>query len=128
MRKGAANMGNVKDAVFIEVKTWDRMNPAMYPVDVPYGCKAVYRYQQPIIHKGPEELPNDSIFISFGDWGVVTIQSDYVMTPQEKEERQEALKNEGAVIIGNMRLTSQTFSRDNDTISIDDLGDMLSDE
>lgn len=111
-----------------EAKQWDRMNPKMDPVDVPYGCKSTYRYQQPVVHDKFEKLPKDSLFLSFGDWGIVTVQLDYIMTPQEKGERQETLKKEGAVVVGNMRLTSQTFSRDKEITSMDELGNMFGDE
>lgn len=115
----------MKENALIEAKEWDRTNPAMSPVDVPYGCKAVYRYQQPVVHDRFENLPNDSLFMGFDGWGIVTVQSDYIMTPQEKEARQVAMSKEGASVVGNMRLTSQTFSRDRDETSIDKLGDML---
>lgn len=121
-------MKNKNDTPLMEAKKWDRMNKAMEPVEVPYGCKSVYRYQQPVVQKEFENLPKDSIFLSFGDWGIITVQSDYVMTPQEKGERQEALKKEGATIVGNMRLTSQTFSRDKDVVPINELGDMFGED
>lgn len=118
-------MEKKNDKSLMEAKKWDKANPAMEPIQVPYGCESTYRYQQPVIHEDFENLPKDSMFLSFGEWGIVTVQSDYVMTPQEKGERQKAFQKEGAVIVGNMRLTSQTFSRDKNATLIDELGDMF---
>lgn len=117
-------MKNESNMAFIEAAAWDRVNPAMFPIDVPYGCKSVYRYQQPVVCKSLESLPKDTIYMSFDGWGIVTIQCDYIMTPQEKENRQTALKKKECTIVGNMRLTSQTFSRETN-VSMDKLGEML---
>lgn len=115
-------MENEKAA--IEAKKWNMANPAMKPVEVPYNCKAVYGYAQSIVHENPEDILGDSDMV-FDGWGIAICQSDHILTLQEKESFQKNLKDKGAVTIGNMKLISQTFSRDKDAVSIDDLGSMF---
>lgn len=121
-------MKNIDETALTKARKWDRTNPAMNPVDVPYGCKAVYKYEQPVIHASFKNLPEDSLFTAFDGWGIITVWTGYVMTPQEKGRRQEDLETRGIIVIGNMRLTSQTFSRDKDAILVDDLEDMFEGE
>lgn len=108
-------------------RKWDAANPTMPPINVPDGYKSTYLYQQPIVHSGTvPELPSDSTYTghSLGNWGIVNITTDYEMSVTEKEERQDELNKTGATCIGNMRLTSQSFTLDQDMgieLSSDDL-------
>lgn len=98
-----------------KARKWDASNSAMPPISVPEGYKSTYLYQQPIIHSGTlPELPSDSKYVghSLGKWGIINITTDYEMTIEEKETRQNDLNKNGAACIGDMRLTSQSFTLD----------------
>ena len=101
-----------RDEVLADIRKWDAANPAMTPLPVPAGYKAAYTYEQPVIHARLDNLPADSSFKANGEWGIVTVRTDSEITIEEKRTRQDELKKEGADVIGNMRLTSQTFTLD----------------
>lgn len=131
--KEAKAMANIDDNILAEARKWDTAHPAMKPLNVPEGYKAAYLYQQPVISESAplDKLPADSSFeVKHGlpgklKWGIVNIETDHEISIQEKDERQEALRKENCTVIGNMRLTSQSFTLDQDMTNIKDLGDQL---
>lgn len=98
-------------------RKWDMENPPMTPAKVPDDCKSVYKYQQPVIDSQEVKVPDfpkDTEYQAEGRWGIVTVNVEHVMTPQEKGERQEKLKDIGFTPIGNMRLMEQTLTLNKD--------------
>lgn len=94
-------------------RKWDRENAAMEPVKTPDNYKSVYRYQQPVIV--PSKVSTDNIsekteYLAHDGWGIITVNTEHIMTPQEKEDHQTALRNDGLTIVGNMRLVEQTVT------------------
>lgn len=125
--KAADSVQQADDKVFQLARNWDVKNPAMLPIDIPTGYKTSCCYQQPVVNM-KNNVINLNEYMSYheeGQWGIVNITSDHLMTPQEKGEIQDSLKNDGVTIIGNMRLTMQSFTRDNSIEEIKDLGEQL---
>lgn len=110
-----------------QARKWDASNPAMPPISVPDGYKSTYLYQQPIVHAETKpELPSDFKYTgqSIGRWGIASITTDYEMSAEEKEKRQNELSKTGVTCIGSMRLTNQSFTLDQNfeiELSSDDL-------
>lgn len=113
-----------------EAKEWDLDHPAMPSMNVPDGYKSTYQYEQPVMFDKIIYLPlsDDSKFTFMGDdknrWGIVSIETQYEMSAEEKKERQNGYIESGASCIGNMRLTSQSFTLDQEMnihLSADDL-------
>lgn len=104
-------MDNIEKKVLCLAKEWDEENPAMKPLKIPNGYRSIYVYKQPIIHAGmrPAHLPSDSVYEAQGRWGIVSTATDHELTQEEKNKRQDALKDEGMTCIGAMRLVKQTF-------------------
>lgn len=108
---------DIMEKVRTLAQTWDRENPAMEPVAITGDYKASYKYQQPVIDGSEPGVPNfrnDTEYEAQGKWGIVTVNTDYVITPQEKGDRQKELKESGFETVGNMRLIEQTVTRNND--------------
>ena len=126
--KEASTMESVDEAILQEAKKWDARNPAMQPIPVPEGYKAFYRYKQPVVDTGtsvPEPFRADTDYHAEDKWGIVTVTTDKEIMPQEKGERRDELQKNGFSCIGNMRLVEQTFTLDDTTAKMKDLGDQL---
>lgn len=124
--KRSAREMRIREKVINLAQEWDRENPPMNPVTVPDGHKSVYKYQQPVTDfSQPEkrDFRSDTNYNRQGNWGIITVNTEYVMTPQEKGERQTELKEIGLDVIGNMRLTEQTLSLDKEKDLTQDIKD-----
>lgn len=125
-------INNAEDAAW----RWDSINPAMPPLEVPEGYKATYNYQQPVILSDvPENLPenfNGPYTVEKEEWGVVDIETAHELSAEEKKTKQdEIIKSGYMTCIGDMRLTSQSFTLNNEMsvqLSADDLPKKGADE
>lgn len=103
----------INEKVITLAQKWDAENLPMTPVMASEEYKAVYKYQQPIVGT-PDftvvTFPEDTEYQENGKWGIVTVNTEHVMTPQEKGERQDKLRHDGLTVIGNMRLVEQTLT------------------
>lgn len=85
---------------------WELQNPEMVPVPVPAGYNARYLYQLSAVCRG--EVTAD--YRDMGGWGIVSLETDHVLTEQEMDEYKACLENEGAVCMNDLRLVRQTFT------------------
>lgn len=123
VEKSLAN--TTTEMAMIMAKEWDMKNPPMTPAKPPAGCKSVYKYKQPVINmpniRITGNMPEDMYFEQIGDWGIITVETGHVMSPQEKENYQTGLKEIGFAMVGNMRLVEQTLTVDKNQVEIKDL-------
>lgn len=115
----------INDDVEKQVKAWDRENLPMTPIKVSDNYKSAYKYQQPVVGDMDmsKKLPEDTQYKPDAGWGIMSINTDHVMTPQEKGERQEAFRNNGLTVIGNMRLVEQTLTLNKELMALDNQQD-----
>ncbi len=128
MEANGPDMDKADEKTRQTAKEWDAGNPAMNPIKVPHGYEASYIYEQPIVHigsLGAVDLRSDTSYRNRGEWGVVSVKTNYEMSIDEKAERQNELKNSGMECVGNMRLTSQTFKLDKENAPVENLDDPL---
>lgn len=106
---------------------WSNANPEMPAVDIPAQCKSTYLYQQPVLAATDPTVGHPDLKYTEhekGKWGVVDFVASRIMTQTGQENIQNALKQNGAQCIGNMRLTSQTITLDDNyglELSADDM-------
>lgn len=110
----------VKNEIEDAIRKWDTANPEMPPLPVPGGYKAAYNYEQAVMTKAGTALEISDSFrysgpfptVDGNSWGIVDMESDHEMHKEEKEYLQRELRAGNAICVGDMRLTSQSFTLD----------------
>lgn len=89
-----------------QAKDWSRRNKEMAPIPVPAGYEAKYLYQLSAVCR--EEISAD--FKDKGGWGIISLETDHLLSGQEMDECQACFENEGATCLNDLRLIKQTFT------------------
>lgn len=128
---------NREETVEEAILRWDLVNPAMPPLEIPEGYKAYYSYEQPVVFTRQEDpvLPKNmgltgSYETRGSRWGIVGIETEHEMSAKEAKAKQVEIAKTGYVsCIGDMRLTSQSFTLDKEMLlSANDLPEKNADE
>lgn len=90
----------------------DAANPAMTPIPLPEGYRAVYLYRQPVTGRYDALAGRGEKYTDYGGWGQIDLELDHCIGfMREVRQNQEYWKTHGLNPVGPLRLVKQTFYR-----------------